>query len=380
VRVLLDVSAVPDLVTGAGVYTVELARALGQRDDVDLVLLARRHDDARWHEVAPAADVQATVPAARPLRLAWEQVNGPRAARSLEVDVWHGPHYTMPVRVRVPAVVTVHDLTFYDHPEWHERAKVVYFRRAIAQSARRAAVVVCVSETTADRLAHHTGRTADVVVVHHGVDTERFTPHADRADDDARLARLGVAPPYVAFVGTLEPRKNLPALVEGFARVAGDHPELRLVLAGRNGWGTDAIDAAVDRHGMGGRVVRTGYVPDDALPALLRRAEAVAYPSYEEGFGLPTLEALACGAPVLTTAEVAAAGLAGDAVATAAPDPSGIADGLRRVLDPAVAGRLRAAGPAVAARCSWPAAAGRHVEAYAAARARGPLGARKTGR
>jgi glycosyltransferase involved in cell wall biosynthesis len=314
------------------------------------------------------------------VRLAWEQVNGPRTARSLGIDVWHGPHYTMPLRVPVPAVVTVHDLTFYDHPEWHERAKVVYFRRAIAQSARRAAVVVCVSETTADRLVHHTGRTADVVVVHHGVDLERFTTHADRAADDARLATLGVAPPYVVFVGTLEPRKNVPALVDGFARVAGDRPDLTLVLAGREGWGADAIDAAVEGNDLRGRVVRTGYVPDDALPALLRRSEAVAYPSYEEGFGLPPLEALACGAAVLTTAEVAAADLVGDAVATAAPDPAGIADGLRRVLDPDVAGRLRVAGPGVAARFSWSTAAERHVEAYEAARARGPLGARETGR
>jgi glycosyltransferase involved in cell wall biosynthesis len=240
--------------------------------------------------------------------------------------------------------------------------------------------VVCVSETTAARLARHTGRTDDVVVVHHGIDTERFTPLADPADDEARLARLGVWSPYLAFVGTLEPRKNVPALVEGFARVADDHPDLTLVLAGREGWGTDAIDAAINRHGIRERVVRAGYVPDDTLPALLRRADAVAYPSHEEGFGLPPLEALACGTPVLTTAEVAAADLAGDAMATAPADPLGIADGIRRVLDPAVASRLRSAGPAVAARFAWPAAAERHVEAYAAARARGPLGAPERGR
>ena len=379
-RVLLDVSAVPELLTGAGVYTAELARALGTRDDLDLVLLTRRHDGDRWRAIAPRAEVHTAVPASRPLRLAWEQTRGPRLARSLAVDVWHGPHYTMPVRVRRPAVVTVHDLTFYDHPEWHERAKVVYFRRAIAQSAKRAAVVVCVSETTAARLAHHTGRTADVVVVHHGIDTERFTPHADRAADDARISRLGIEPPYLAFVGTLEPRKNVPALIDAFARVAGEYPHLRLVLAGRAGWGADAIDAAIAAHGMGDRVVRAGYVPDDALPALLRRAEAVTYPSYEEGFGLPPLEALACGAAVLTTADVATADLVGDAVATAPADAIGIAAGIRHVLDPANAARLRTAGPAVAARFSWPAAAERHVEAYGAALVRGPVGAPEPGR
>src|SRR5215212_9057976 len=131
VRVLLDVSAVPDKIARAGVYTTEITRHLARRDDVDLVLVARRGDAPRWRAIAPRALVQAVVPAARPARLAWEQVRGPQLAAALAADVWHGPHYTMPARLRIPAVVTVHDLTFFDHPEWHERAKVVFFRRAI---------------------------------------------------------------------------------------------------------------------------------------------------------------------------------------------------------------------------------------------------------
>ena len=99
------------------------------------MLLARRGDAPRWRAIAPAALVQAVVPAARPARLAWEQVRGPQLAARLRADVWHGPHYTMPARLRIPAVVTVHDLTFFDHPEWHERAKVLFFRRAIVESA-----------------------------------------------------------------------------------------------------------------------------------------------------------------------------------------------------------------------------------------------------
>jgi glycosyltransferase involved in cell wall biosynthesis len=373
VRVLIDVSAVPDLLTGAGVYTTEITRALSRRDDVDIVLLARRGDRERWQAVAPGRIVHDVVPSVRPLRLAWEQAAGPGIATRLGIDVWHGPHYTMPRFAKVPAVVTVHDLTFYDHPDWHERAKVLYFRRAIAQTASRAAVIVCVSETTRDRLAHHTGRTHGVVVVHHGIDTDRFTPTADRATDQRALAALGLTRPYVAFVGTMEPRKNVPALVEAFARVAREHLDLTLVLAGRPGWGGDAIDAAVAAHGVADRVARVGYVPDGALPALLRGASAVAYPSFEEGFGIPPLEAMACGTPVLTTTAVATAELVGDAVATAAADPVSIAEGIRDVLDPATAARLRAAGPGAAARFSWAAAAERHVEAYRAARAGGPI-------
>ncbi len=374
VRVLLDVSAVPDELAGAGVYTTEITRELARRDDLELVLVARRGDAPRWRATAPAAHVHAVVPAARPARLAWEQVSGPRLAAKVGADVWHGPHYTMPIRLRIPAVVTVHDLTFFDHPEWHERAKVLFFRRAIIESARRAAVIVCVSDTTATRLASVAPPRGEVVVIHHGVDTERFRPDADEADDRARLAALGIAPPYLAFVGTIEPRKNLPSLVAAFSRVAAEHPDLGLVLAGRHGWGTDAVDAAVAASAAAGRILRPGYLPEDALPAFLRRASAVMYPSHEEGFGLPPLQAMASGTPVLTSADVATADLAGDAVATAQGDPVALADGIRRVLDPVEAARLRAAGSKLVTRFSWSAAAKRHVAAYRAAVTREPVG------
>jgi len=380
VRLLLDVSAVPEQLTGAGVYTTELARALARCDGVDLVLASRTDDSERWRVIAPTADLHAVAARTRPARLVWEQTLGPRLADKLSVDLWHGPHYTMPVRVRVPAVVTVHDLTFFDHPEWHERTKVAFFRRAITESGKRAAALVCVSDATADRLRDAIRPRGDVVVVHHGVDTDRFTPHGDESDDRPQLAALGVTEPYVAFAGTIEPRKNVPALVAAFARVAGEYPSLRLVLAGKPGWHTDAIDRAIAGSGAAERVVRTGYVPADTLPALLRRASAVVYPSHEEGFGLPPLEAMACGTPVLTTADVAAARLLGDAVVTAASDPEALADGLREVLEPATAARLRTAGPAAVAGFSWAEAARRHVAVYRAALERGPGGGRRVAR
>jgi glycosyltransferase involved in cell wall biosynthesis len=380
VRVLLDVSAVPDKLAGAGVYTTEITRELARRDDLELVLVARRGDAPRWRTVAPRAEVHAVVPAARPARLVWEQVGGPRFAAKVGADLWHGPHYTMPVRLRIPAVVTVHDLTFFDHPEWHERAKVLYFRSAIVESARRAAVIVCVSDTTATRLADVAPARGEVVVIHHGVDTERFRPDADEADDRARLAALGITTPYLAFVGTIEPRKNLPALVAAFSRVASEHPDLRLVLAGRPGWGAEAVDDAVAASSVGARILRTGYLPEEALPAFLRRASAVMYPSHEEGFGIPPLEAMASGTPVLTSADVATADLAGDAVATSLRDPVSLADGIRHVLDPVVAARLRGAGSTLVTRFSWSATADQHVDAYRAAAARDAAGRREPGR
>src|SRR3954454_18743012 len=191
VRVLLDVSAVPARPVGAGMYTVALASGLAAHDGVELHLLTRHDDVDRWNDLAPNASVHGSAPARRPVRLAWEQARGPALAARVRPDVWHGPHYTMPLRADVPCVVTIHDLTSFDHAEWHERSKVVYFRRMIRASARRAAALVCVSAYTADRLralAHPRGA---VTVAYHGVDHARFSATGDERADRAALSAHG---------------------------------------------------------------------------------------------------------------------------------------------------------------------------------------------
>jgi glycosyltransferase involved in cell wall biosynthesis len=367
VRLLLDVSAVPAHPAGAGVYTVQLAGGLGQRTDLDLHLLARRDDAARWADLAPKAAVHPEVPERRPARLVWEQTRAPALAGRLGVDVWHGPHYTMPARLGVPATVTVHDLTFFDHPEWHERSKVAFFRPMLRLAAHRARSLIAVSEHTAQRLRDRLSPRAPVIVAPHGVDHDRFRP-APRGDgqDLEALAALGVRPPYLAFAGTLEPRKDVPTLIAAFARVARDRPDLRLVVAGRDGWGAAAVRDAAAASGVTTRILRPGWFPGEALPALYRQAEAVAYPSLEEGFGLPALEALACGAALVTTTGSAMEEVVGDAAALVPPaSPAALTEALDRVLDDtAYANRLRAAGPPQAAGFTWDTAIDRHLAAY----------------
>jgi glycosyltransferase involved in cell wall biosynthesis len=367
VRLLLDVSAVPARPGGAGVYTARLAEALDRLGTCELHLLARRGDGGRWSRLAPGAAVHAVVPGARPVRLAWEQVRAPGLAARLGIDVWHGPHYTVPLRLRVPAVTTIHDLTFFDHPEWHQRSKVAFFRRMIPAGVGRAAAIVAVSGATARAIDEVLEPAAPVLTIAHGVDHDRFRPGpAGDRDDLAVLDPLGVRPPYVAFVGTVEPRKAVPTLVEAFARLAGDHSDLRLVLAGADGWGTEDARAAIAASGVATRIVRVRWVPDHALPALLRQAAAVAYPSHEEGFGLPALEALACGAPLVTTAESPMAEVAGAAaLLVPAGNAGALAWALNRVLtDPEVADRLRRGGPAAAAPYTWETSARLHLDAY----------------
>jgi glycosyltransferase involved in cell wall biosynthesis len=364
-RLSLDVSAVPPRPAGAGRYTIDLAGELAKRDDLDIDFVARADDEDRWSALGHR--VAAVAPTRRPVRLAWEQAMLPRVLSRLGVAVHHGPHYTMPERSRLPKVVTIHDLTFFDHPEWHERTKVPFFRRAIRVAARHADAIVCVSRTTAELLHARCSPLAAVHVAPHGVDLDRFCALAvDPAADQAHLDAFGIRAPYVLFVGTIEPRKDVPTLVRAFDRIAGVHADLRLVLAGGVGWGTGPVDAAIAQARHGSRIVRTGYVSDDAVPALLRQAAAVAYPALEEGFGLPALEALACGAPLVTTSGSAMEEVAGPAALLIEP---GDADGLAGALDMLARGDVglearQRRGLEIAARHTWAASADGHVEAY----------------
>ena len=375
VRVSIDASAVPALPAGAGRYVLDLVTALGRMPDVGLTILCRSNDEPRWRAAAPGALVLGRAPVWRPFRMAWEQLRLPAILAGLPVDVHHGPHYTMPERATLPRIVTVHDLSMVEHPGWHEPAKVAYFRRAIRVAAARADAIVAVSKATAERLQALFDPRGPVHVIPHGVDRARFRV-LDPGDDTgalldrAALRRIGVERPYVAFVGTLEPRKDVPTLVRAFDRLAATRPGLTLVLAGGRGWGTRAVEAAVRAAVHGGRVCLAGYVSEEQKAALLRNAAVVAYPSLEEGFGLPALEALACGAPLVTTRGSAMEEVTGPAAALIEPgDHRGLADALEAAIasGPEVE-RRRAAGFEVVARHTWEASAVAHAGVYASVR------------
>jgi glycosyltransferase involved in cell wall biosynthesis len=262
-------------------------------------------------------------------------------------------------------------MTFFDHPEWHERAKVPFFRLAITLAARYAAAVICPSQTTADLFRERFPDAQQVSVVLHGLDHGRFRPDEDQPGaDDAVLAEVGVRQPYVLFgPATVEPRKDVPTLVRAFDAVAGDHPDVTLVLAGGRGWGWSAAEAAIDAARHRDRVQSIGFVPDGAVPALMRRAAVVAYPSLEEGFGLVALEALGCGAPLVTTTGSAMEEVAGSAALLVPPgDHAALAHAIDTVLagDPRREER-REAGLARAADATWAASAAGHVTAYRSA-------------
>ncbi len=312
-KLALDVSAVPPRMAGAGRYIGELARRVPPTG-IETTLVTRRDDAVRWQEWSPAAHIAPIVPNARPTRLLYEALLAGRSSASRSVDVWHSPHYTMPRHSATPTVVTILDLMFFTNPEWHERSKVPIFRRAISYAATHADVLVAISEFTARQLDEIVPEHAPVVVATLGVDLEKFTTDSS---DDAEILRAhgyGVDRPYIFYLGTFEPRKGIDVLLDAFEEVARRDSDVELWLAGQPGWGVKVIESQIANHGAKSRIRRLGFVDEVALPALIRQSRVVTYPSRGEGFGMPVIEALACGAVVETSADTVMSEIAGNAV------------------------------------------------------------------
>jgi glycosyltransferase involved in cell wall biosynthesis len=361
-KVALDVSAVPARPAGAGRYVIEIAHELDAHQLLSRVV-ARRDDAERWKQITPRSAVSALVPTARASRLTYEAVRLGRGDCVTGADIWHAPHYTMPHRASVPVAVTIHDMTFFTHPQWHEKSKAPFFRRAIRYAAQHASVLISVSEFTARQIREYVSTDVPIVVAPHGVDLERFSPKVTTWPSELPDRHR----PYILFVGTVEPRKGLDVLLDAFSSLASEDAEVELWIAGQIGWGTNDIARALESHPAGSRIRTLGYVSDEELVALLVNARAVAYPSRGEGFGLPVLEALACGAPVVTSANTVMAEVAGDAASfCAVGDASALSSALAKILalsdderhESSVRARQRAS------EFSWAHSFERHLVAY----------------
>jgi glycosyltransferase involved in cell wall biosynthesis len=363
-RVGLDLTAAPRQLGGAGYYMVELVAALARHGELALDAFVRDEHRNRVGERAPTCRLHAGGSDLRPLRLAWEQAVLPLRVRQAGVDILHSPHYTMPMMAGVPVVVTFHDATFFSHPFLHQPVKVRFFQAAMKLSARRAARIVVVSESAREGiLAHTRANPAIVDTVSEGVDTLSLHPPT-KEELAAFRSRYHLGGPWIAFLGTLEPRKNLARLVRVFSKVAPEW-EGALVLAGRKGWAFEELERGL-ASAPAGRVRVLGYIGSAERRCLLGGAEVVCYPSIAEGFGLPVLEAMACGTPVMTSNVSATAEVAGEAAELVDPlDEGGIETALRHLLaDEARRRALRTAGLARASTFTWDATAKKMVEVY----------------
>jgi glycosyltransferase involved in cell wall biosynthesis len=366
-RVLVDATAVAADRGALGRYVDGLVAAL-HRADVDLAVACQRSDEERYSLLAPKARVVAGPPAIahRSARLAWEQTGLPLIAKQVEADVIHAPYYSMPLRPGIPVVVTIHDVTYFAEPEVHDPLRATYIKSATRTAMRRAARVIVPSKATRDEMVRLLDADPTRIdVAYHGVDQAIFHPPGE---DERRRAsdRLGLhGHPYIAFLGALEPRKNVPNLIRGWVQAAGGLDDVpALVLAGSGGW-DDEVDAALADVPHQLRVLRPGYLRWSSLPGFFGGALVVALPSRGEGFGLPVLEAMSCGSTVLTTHRSSLPEVGGDAVAYTEPDPGSIGTALSALI--ADSDRRRTLAEAAAARAAeftWTASAEAHLASY----------------
>lgn len=279
----------------------------------------------------------------------------------------------VPLRRGMRSVVTIHDLGYVRFPSAHTPAHRLYLRLSTLWTARAATRLIAISAATRDdlvRFAHVPSH--KIAVVPHGL-SPRFRPIESPSIRAAIRSRYRIPSPYIFYVGTVQPRKNLVRLIDAFAQVhanrAGADAALTLVIAGKRGWRTEAIEQRAAALGIAAQVQFIGYVEDDDLPVLLSDALAFALPSLYEGFGMPVLEAMACGTPVLTSSTSALPEVAGDAALLVDPeDQAAIAVGLERlVTQDSLRAELRARGLARAAAFTWDRCAAQTLAVFHAA-------------
>ncbi len=273
-------------------------------------------------------------------------------------------HLLLPLR-SVPTVLTVHDLIFRRLPEHHKPLNRWYLNLALPLYCRRASHLIAVSEhTRQDVIATYGIAPHKITVVHEAADP-RFQPQPAATVGEVR-ARYGLPQRYLLFVGTIEPRKNLSRLLDAFAAAHANGLTDGLVVVGRKGWLTEGFFARLESFALRERVLLPGYVPDSDLPAVYSAAQALVMPSLDEGFGLPILEAMACGTPVVASNAACLPEIGGAAARYFDPtDTEAMAEAIRAVLrDPALQAHMRQEGLAQAARFSWQRAAQETAQIY----------------
>ena len=361
-RVAVDGHVVGRRATGNETYVVNIVDALVARSDIEPVVFVDEGVDWPGTSTPTLRRLRLRTPFLRiPLEL-------PLAARRARADLLHVQYVAPPV-TGLPVVSAIHDVSFEDVPGFFGRATAFRLKRSVRRTARMSAMVVTISEFTKARIVHHYDIDPDRIAVTPLAVSPRWRP-LDPDERARRLRGLDLPPQFVLAVGNLHPRKNIPRLVRALAAGRRDGlGDVGLVLAGQRGWHAGEVDEAIAQADAAEWVRFVGFVTDDQLQALYGSARLVAYPSLYEGFGLPVLEALACGAIVVASNTTAIPEVAGSAALLVDPgDDAAVAEGVvRAATDEGLRERLRDAGPRQAALFSWDRTADLTARAYRSA-------------
>ena len=366
--ICLDLSAAAHERAGLGRYAASLARALLPLEP-GLTAFVNDPRESRLRPPLSALPMHtAHLPRKRwRLRAAISYFGGPSMDYAFEgVTLFQATEHLLPKLTRARSVFTLHDTAYLLFPQHHLPQNRIYLSLMMPRFLARADRIIAVSESTRrDALRFYRLDPAKIDVIPEGVEP-RFKPEADPAHLAEVRQRYGLPARFILCVGTIEPRKNLVTLLDAFSALHAEHPGMGLVIAGGKGWLYESFFQHLRALGLEQHVTLTGYIPDDDLPALLNAAEVFAYPSVFEGFGLPPLEAMACGLPVVCSNASSLPEVVGDAGLLLPPEaPRAWVETLSRVIsDPALRTDLRARGLARARQFTWEVAAQKTYEVY----------------
>ena len=373
-RIAIDYTSAINQNAGIGRFVRNLVNAVVTNDATDaFLLLHAAPNPGRVPNYPGGSNVSHRVLRVneRWSNIIWHRLQVPLPADWLTgpVDLFHSPDFVLPPVRAARSILTVHDLAFLLYPECADASLRAYLEKTVPRSVQRADYVVADSENTRNDVICLLGVPPErVTVVPGGVDPV-FKPVTDPARLAAFRRTLGLESdtPYILFIGVIEPRKNLMGLIEAFdilkSRRSLPH---KLVVAGRRGWLSDATMERAERSPYRNEIIFPGFIPEEELPTLYSAAEAFAFPSHYEGFGLPVLEAMACGTPVVASRASSLPEVVGDAGMQVDPDDSErLASALELLaLNPEMRADFRERGIARAAGFTWDAAAQVMLEVY----------------
>ncbi|HLF28108.1 MAG TPA: glycosyltransferase family 1 protein [Anaerolineae bacterium] len=348
--------------SGVGQYTRQLLAALVARGDRwRYALLAGRPLNGR---LPPGTLGQ--IGTRLPNRTLWMQLALPRTLAQLQPELCHFTNSIAPLVLPCPFVVTLHDMSLFLCTDTQPAKSLLAVRTILPRIARQASAIITVSHSARQDILQVLHAPPEKVHVVYEAAAPEFHVIQDTPELDRVQRKYGLHDPFILCVGTIQPRKNLGRLVEAFAQVRRQGRREQLVLAGQFGWKYAGLLQQIEELGVSDAVRLTGYVPDADLPALYNLARVVAFPSLYEGFGLPVIEGMACGVPVITSNRSSMAELgSGAALLVDSMQPEALADGLSRLLsDATLRAELREAGLARAAEFSWARAAEETAKVY----------------
>ncbi|MBC8248766.1 MAG: glycosyltransferase family 4 protein [Anaerolineales bacterium] len=369
-RIGIDYTAAVRQGAGIGRYTRELVKALAELNrSHDYVLFAaaggQRPVDTGW---PPNFQMRSVPLSDRALAILWHRLQLPLWVELVTgpVDIFHSPDFGLPPVRRAKTLVTVHDLSFIRYPQCADANLRAYLNKVVPRSVHRADLILADSQSTKGDLVELLGvESGRIEVVYPGVE-ERFHPIEDQAHLEKVRKRYNLPPRFILGLGTLQPRKNFTHLIEAYSLLVTHYSSLQLVITGGKGWLYEEIFATVEQLGLEDKVVFPGFVADEHLPALYNLADLFVFPSLYEGFGLPPLEAMACGTPVITSNASSLPEVVGKAgLMVEATEVEALTEAMKQVLeDDALREGMMAKGVKQASKFTWEKAAAKLLSLY----------------